>query len=479
MSVLQQFLDLWSDQKFLGEVCTFGDDRHLTNRMLQLGYCTKYTPRSVCYTETPAQYTRWLAQQVRWSKSYFREWLFNALWWHKHHLWMVYENIVAGGFPFFVIATMIDTFYSGSLWNIIYLLLTIQTVGTLKGIFTMWVHGSPLMIFMSLYSSLYITSLLPGKLFAIATINKKGWGTSGRKSLLKNYNSLIPVTCWLVLLFCGLLKTLITNDYGRKHEARHLIYGLALYIFYWVAVVGTWKLFVQGQMKKKTDFAEDKNKEGDAGEESQKKDDSAKDFQRLGTSMTVDTDSHNVDSSNTGSGSETESEEGEKEPNVDNSKGNFPRSHPSLAGKVITDLPCAVDTNIKSARVDLVTKPNSKDKMMLLSESTTQAKTNATNSDSDKDLESGGCIGSSSPASTLSSGTSPQSQQSITRRRSIDMFDISMKSDRADSIVTELTSSNVDLAEADTTVDIEAARGKDEDDENYADFLAFLSTPNR
>mmetsp|Transcript_9187 Transcript_9187/g.27363 ORF Transcript_9187/g.27363 Transcript_9187/m.27363 type:complete len:546 (-) Transcript_9187:1080-2717(-) len=62
---LQEFLDLWSDQKFLGHICTFGDDRHLTNRMLQFGYATKYTAYAICSTETPAEYVRWLAQQTR------------------------------------------------------------------------------------------------------------------------------------------------------------------------------------------------------------------------------------------------------------------------------------------------------------------------------------------------------------------------------------------------------------------------------
>ena len=267
MNIVQEILDLWSDQKFLGEVCTFGDDRHLTNRMLQLGHATKYTPRSICLTETPAQYTRWLAQQVRWSKSYFREWLFNALWWHKHHLWMVYENIVAGGFPFFVMATVIMTFFSGSLWNVVFLLVTIQFVGILKGVFAMFIRGSPVMLFMSLYSSLYITSLLPGKLFAIATIKKKGWGTSGRKTMLSNYSSLIPVACWLTLLGSGLFMTGATNQYNRKYEAEYLVSGITVYVLYWIFVISSWKLFVQSNMKKKSDYSEEGSAEFDTSEE--------------------------------------------------------------------------------------------------------------------------------------------------------------------------------------------------------------------
>ncbi|XP_048880250.1 hyaluronan synthase 1 isoform X2 [Brienomyrus brachyistius] len=39
--LLQEFLESWYNQKFLGTHCTFGDDRHLTNRMLSLGYATK------------------------------------------------------------------------------------------------------------------------------------------------------------------------------------------------------------------------------------------------------------------------------------------------------------------------------------------------------------------------------------------------------------------------------------------------------
>nr|XP_023399853.1 LOW QUALITY PROTEIN: hyaluronan synthase 1 [Loxodonta africana] len=41
-NLLQQFLEAWYNQKFLGTHCTFGDDRHLTNRMLSMGYATNY-----------------------------------------------------------------------------------------------------------------------------------------------------------------------------------------------------------------------------------------------------------------------------------------------------------------------------------------------------------------------------------------------------------------------------------------------------
>ncbi|KAK2844393.1 hypothetical protein Q5P01_011052 [Channa striata] len=177
--LLQQFLESWYNQTFLGTHCTFGDDRHLTNRMLSMGYATKYTAHSKCYTETPPQFLRWLNQQTRWTKSYFREWLYNAMWWHKHHLWMTYESIVSGVFPFFVTATIIQLFWTGTLWDIVWVLCCIQLIGMVKAAYACFLRRDMSMVFMSLYAVLYMTSLLPAKYFAILTMNKSSWGTSG------------------------------------------------------------------------------------------------------------------------------------------------------------------------------------------------------------------------------------------------------------------------------------------------------------
>jgi hyaluronan synthase len=266
-NIVQQYLNLWSDQKFMGSVCTFGDDRHLTNRMLQFGYATKYTARSVCHTETPAQYMRWLNQQIRWSKSYFREWLFNALWWHKHHPWMTYESIVAGFFPYFVTATVIVAFWSADLWKIIWILCTIQIMGLLKGIFSSILRRDPIMFFMSMYGLFYMTSLLPGKYFAMATMNKKSWGTSGRKTLLKNYNALIPLGCWFLILFPGVIYTTVkeiinntdANKSWPKEKIYYLIAAFSFYFVYWFVIYVLWKFCVKDSLNKKADLVREKS----------------------------------------------------------------------------------------------------------------------------------------------------------------------------------------------------------------------------
>uniref|UniRef100_A0A673XMP1 Hyaluronan synthase 1 n=1 Tax=Salmo trutta TaxID=8032 RepID=A0A673XMP1_SALTR len=236
--LLQQFLESWYNQKFLGTHCTFGDDRHLTNRMLSMGYATKYTARSKCYTETPGQFLRWLNQQTRWTKSYFREWLYNAMWWHKHHLWMTYESIVSGVFPFFVTATIIQLFWTRTLWDILWVLCCIQLIGLIKAAYACILRRDLVMVFMSLYSALYMTSLLPAKYFAIITMNKSSWGTSGRRKMVGNYIPLLPLSVWAAILLGGSCYTIYKESQkdwsmpAKVLETRFLIYGCAAYVYH-------------------------------------------------------------------------------------------------------------------------------------------------------------------------------------------------------------------------------------------------------
>ncbi|XP_032836154.1 hyaluronan synthase 3-like [Petromyzon marinus] len=254
-SLLQRFLEDWYEQRFLGSKCSFGDDRHLTNRVLSLGYSTKYTARARCLTETPTGYLRWLNQQTRWSKSYFREWLYNSLWFHKHHLWMTYEAVITGFFPFFLVATVVQLFYRGRIWNILLFLLTVQFVGMLKAAFACFLRGNVVMIFMSLYSLLYMSSLLPAKMFAIATITKAGWGTSGRKTIVTNFIGLVPISLWFAVLLGGIAYTVyreVSNPFDTT-EQTFLIVGAALYACYWVVLLSLYVALVMRRCNRKND----------------------------------------------------------------------------------------------------------------------------------------------------------------------------------------------------------------------------------
>nr|AAC60343.1 hyaluronan synthase related sequence protein [Xenopus laevis] len=236
--ILQAFLEFWYNKTFLGTRCPIGDDRFLTNRVLSMGYRTKYSHKSCAYA--PCQYLRWLNQQTPWARSYFRMWFCNAQWWHQHHIWMTYESATGIFFPFFVTAVLIRLMYSSSLCNIVWLFLCIQIMSLLVSLYASWQSKKLSMVLMSLYSTLYIIWLLPCQLVALLTIAKSDWGTSGRKKVVNNYVPLFSLSIWAAVLLGGLCYSMYVGcrkDWSKpqaNRELYHLLYGCAGYMAYWV-----------------------------------------------------------------------------------------------------------------------------------------------------------------------------------------------------------------------------------------------------
>ena len=73
MSVVREVLDQWVNQRFLGVHCTFGEDRSMTNYILDKGYDTVYQRSAVVYTIVPHKYGKLCKMFLRWDRSYVRE----------------------------------------------------------------------------------------------------------------------------------------------------------------------------------------------------------------------------------------------------------------------------------------------------------------------------------------------------------------------------------------------------------------------
>ena len=202
MSALNHILPRWMKQKFLGKHCTFGDDRHLTNRLLEYGFKTKYYSGAGCITETPAELLRWTNQQIRWNKSYFREWLYNMLWVYKHSPYLTFGLSMNMLFTGLIIATIVRMVYHKDVWIILKLLCLIYTTILIKSIFYCIALRENVLAMVS-YAPLYIFILLPGRIYALFTMTKTGWGTSGRLGRAMNYEALIPITVWNSILLAG------------------------------------------------------------------------------------------------------------------------------------------------------------------------------------------------------------------------------------------------------------------------------------
>lgn len=66
--IVMEYKDDWVNQKFLGHKATFGDDRAMTNFVLNHHQCT-YQDTSVCSTIVPKEHRVFLKQQMRWKRS--------------------------------------------------------------------------------------------------------------------------------------------------------------------------------------------------------------------------------------------------------------------------------------------------------------------------------------------------------------------------------------------------------------------------
>lgn len=72
-SVLDQVVTRWLDQKFLGQPCTYGEDRSLTNYILKTGYGTFFQRNAVAFTIVPTTLVKILKTLTRWARSNIRE----------------------------------------------------------------------------------------------------------------------------------------------------------------------------------------------------------------------------------------------------------------------------------------------------------------------------------------------------------------------------------------------------------------------
>ncbi len=72
-SVVRKVLDAWLTQSFMGERCTYGEDRSLTNFIFSCGYNSVYQRTAIVHTTVPETYSKLCRMFLRWDRSYVRE----------------------------------------------------------------------------------------------------------------------------------------------------------------------------------------------------------------------------------------------------------------------------------------------------------------------------------------------------------------------------------------------------------------------
>ena len=179
--VIDQVEERYTSQTFLGQLCTFGDDRHLTNLVLEQGYQVAFDNQAVAYTHVPEKLHQYLKQQLRWNKSFYREMLWTLKSFHKHHWYLMYDLVMQFILPFLLLFALAATFYevltTGHYGILLQYGASIAAIGFLRALYGMYrTHDTKFLLFM-LYGFMHVGLLLPTRLYALFTMKQTGWGT--------------------------------------------------------------------------------------------------------------------------------------------------------------------------------------------------------------------------------------------------------------------------------------------------------------
>ena len=183
-SIIKKVKEKYISQMFLGGRCTYGDDRHLTNLVLEQGYAVRFERKAKALTYVPEKLKPWLRQQTRWNRSFYRE----LLWTVKRvitkrtyqSIYMIYDLAMQTVLPFLLLMSLVLVFIMSAkegpshLFGYITVLVGIAIIrGTYAFIRT---HDKVFFLF-PFYAFCHIFLLIPVRMYALCTLKTTKWGT--------------------------------------------------------------------------------------------------------------------------------------------------------------------------------------------------------------------------------------------------------------------------------------------------------------
>jgi len=183
-SIIQNVKEAYVSERFLGEYCTYGDDRHLTNLILEQGYTVHYERRAKAWTHVPQKLKPWLKQQTRWNRSFYRELLWTAkrvvLKRKYQNVYMIYDLIMQTILPFLLLGCLgfvcIKSVTQTPLYLFGYVTILVG-VAFLRGSYAYLRTREKVFFVFPLYAFCHIFMLIPVRMYALCTLKTTKWGT--------------------------------------------------------------------------------------------------------------------------------------------------------------------------------------------------------------------------------------------------------------------------------------------------------------
>ncbi len=177
-SLLDGLWQRYLTQTFGGVRCTNGDDLHLTNLVLATGHQVLHEPRAIASTSVPRSLGRYLRQQVRWNRSFYRElpWTFHGI--RSRHPYLALDVLARALLPLLLAAALLLLASEGLLvgWELLVTDLSLALAMLCVTAAFLLVHGASVP-FLLLYGPLHVVLLVPVRIYALVTLANSSWET--------------------------------------------------------------------------------------------------------------------------------------------------------------------------------------------------------------------------------------------------------------------------------------------------------------
>lgn len=184
-NLLHRIKERYIGQRFLGELCTYGDDRHLTNLVLAEGYRTRFQQGAIAYTYVPDNLRDYIVQQTRWNKSFFRELFWTIKSARRISLYALWDVLVQTLLFFLFIAAMAYHLFSflntAALQAALAYVLLIIVMASVRAFYGLYRTRRWNYLLFVCYGFLHVAILMPVRFKALLTLKNNRWGTRGGK----------------------------------------------------------------------------------------------------------------------------------------------------------------------------------------------------------------------------------------------------------------------------------------------------------
>jgi hyaluronan synthase len=175
--IFYKVCEKYVSQTFLGKKCTYGDDRHLTNLYIEEGADIRMASNAMCQTATPDSWQKWFKQQLRWSKSFYRESWYSATKVRgKMKPYSIFMNVMAFMLPLLLLVNIYRVIRGHKVnWKLYFG--SVLCVGFIRGAYAFWCTRDWTYFLSPVYGVIHFLIVFPIRVYALFRLKDTSWGT--------------------------------------------------------------------------------------------------------------------------------------------------------------------------------------------------------------------------------------------------------------------------------------------------------------